>query len=88
MLRRHHVSVRRACDGVDDGSVLCAGNESASVGSGAFSTFLAITLLIFELQISRSEHPNRNAEIHQTAGSRALSSFAHGDGRPYRLIVR
>ena len=39
------------------------------------STFPAITPLIFELQTSRSEHPNRNAEIHQMAGSRAFSTF-------------
>ena len=46
-------------------------------GSRAFTTFPAITLLIFELQTSRSEHPNRNAEIyqHQMAGSRAFSTF-------------
>ena len=44
-------------------------------GSRAFSTFPAITLLSFELQTSRSEHPNRNAEIYQMAGSKAFSTF-------------
>ena len=46
-------------------------------GSRAFSTFPAITLLIFELQTSRSEQTNRTAEIYQMAGSRAFSSFSY-----------
>ena len=55
-----------------------AGKDLAApgmAGSTAFSTFWAITLRLFELQTSRSEHPSRNAEIHQMAGSRACSTF-------------
>ena len=37
----------------------------------------AITRLRFDVQTSRTEHPNRNAEIYQMEESRAFPSFAH-----------